>query len=73
MSPGRLRGHMKLSPSGLVEHAKSDEGRKQLRYVGVALVFVPLGQVVIQVIALFMHNRRGEANFTAASVMASVR
>lgn len=62
---------MKLSPSGLVEHAKSDEGRKQLRYVGVALVFVPLGQVVIQVIALFMHNRRGEANFTAASVISA--
>lgn len=62
---------MKLSPSGLLEHAKSDEGRKQLRYAGVALVFVPLGQVLIQLIALFLHNRRGDANFTAASIISA--
>lgn len=41
---------MKLSPSGLLEHAKSEEGRKQLRYAGVALVFVPVGQVLVQIL-----------------------
>jgi len=41
---------MKFSPSGLMEHAKSDEGRKQLRYAGVSLVFVPIGQVLVQVL-----------------------
>ena len=62
---------MKISPSGLMDHARSDEGRKQLRYVGVAVVFVPLGQILIQVIALFLHNKRGDANFTAASIVSA--
>src|SRR3954449_12537613 len=69
--PGRLAGRMKLSPSGMLEHARSDEGRKQLRYAGVAVVFVPLGQVLIQIIALFMKNKNGDANFTAASIIAA--
>ncbi|MEZ5321191.1 MAG: GtrA family protein [Microthrixaceae bacterium] len=41
---------MKLSPAGLLEHARSPEGRKQLRYVGVSAVFVPLGQLLVQVL-----------------------
>jgi hypothetical protein len=41
---------MKLSPSGLLEHARSDEGRKQLRYAGVAFIFVPIGQVLVQIL-----------------------
>jgi putative flippase GtrA len=40
-----------LSPAKLIEHARSPEGRKQLRYVGVSLVFLPLGQALIQVLA----------------------
>jgi putative flippase GtrA len=36
-----------LSPSTLFEHARSDQGRKQLRYAGVSVVFVPLGQVFV--------------------------
>jgi putative flippase GtrA len=41
---------MNLSPSALLEHAKSPEGRKQLRYAGVSVVFVPLGQAIVQVL-----------------------
>jgi hypothetical protein len=41
---------MKLTPAGLLDHARSDEGRKQLRYAGVSLVFVPLGQVFVQIL-----------------------
>ena len=41
---------MKLSPSGLMDHARSDEGRKQLRYAGISVVFVPVGQVFVQVL-----------------------
>jgi putative flippase GtrA len=62
---------MKLSPSGLMEHARTDEGRKQLRYAGISVVFVPLGQVLIQIFALFIHNRHGDGNFTAASLISA--
>ena len=41
---------MNLSPSALLEHARSDQGRKQLRYAGVSVVFVPLGQIIVQVL-----------------------
>lgn len=40
---------VELSPTGLLAHARSVEGRKQLRYAGVALVFVPVGQLLVQV------------------------
>jgi putative flippase GtrA len=39
---------VQLSPSGLLAHAKSDSGKKQLRYALVSVVFVPLGQVFVQ-------------------------
>jgi putative flippase GtrA len=42
---------MSLSPSKLLDHARTPEGRKQLRYLGVSIVFVPLGQALIQVLA----------------------
>lgn len=41
---------MKLTPGALLDHAKSDEGRKQLRYAAVSVVFVPLGQLGVQVL-----------------------
>lgn len=56
---------MNVSPSGLLAHARSDEGRKQLRYVGVSLVFVPLGQIFVQVFGLLLDN------YTAASLLTS--
>ncbi len=58
---------MKVSPSGLLEHARSPEGRKQIRYAGVSVVFVPIGQVLIQVLGTFVLDK----NFTAASIISA--
>jgi MFS family permease len=55
---------MNVSPSALLAHARSEEGRKQLRYVGVSVVFVPLGQVFVQIFGSFM-------TFTAATLLTS--
>lgn len=41
---------VKLTPSALMDHARSDEGRKQLRYAAVSVVFVPLGQLGVQLL-----------------------
>ncbi|MFN8040435.1 MAG: GtrA family protein [Acidimicrobiales bacterium] len=57
---------MKVSPSGLWAHARSDEGRKQLRYLGVSVFFVPVGQVMIQIIGRLL-----DGNYTAASVISA--
>jgi putative flippase GtrA len=53
---------MKLSPAALIEHARSEEGRKLIRYAGVSVVFVPVGQGLIQLFAVWM-------SFTAASLL----
>ncbi len=55
---------VKLSVDALMDHARSPEGRKQLRYAGVSVVFVPVGQVLIQLLGYFVFDR----NYTAASV-----
>jgi putative flippase GtrA len=55
---------MDLSPSGLLAYARTDEGRKKLRYAGVSVVFVPLGQILIQVFGVWM-------NFTTASLVSA--
>jgi putative flippase GtrA len=47
-----------------MEHARSDEGRKQIRYVAVSAVFVPLGQVLIQILGIAVFDR----DFTKASI-----
>lgn len=67
---------MKVSAAALREHARSDEGRKQLRYAGVSIVFVPLGQILIQVFgATVFHttlpNGKTEVNWAAASVLSA--
>ncbi|MEI2639212.1 MAG: GtrA family protein [Microthrixaceae bacterium] len=64
---------MNLSPAALIEHARSEEGRKQLRYAGVSVVFVPLGQILIQLLGalVFFNQTAGggkEINWTAASI-----
>lgn len=64
---------MDLSPSALLEHAKSPEGRKQLRYATVSVVFVPVGQVLIQLLGalvFFEQTATGgkEINWVAASI-----
>lgn len=55
---------MKVSPAGLVAHARSEEGKKQLRYLGVSLVFVPVGQILIQILGVLLNR-----NYVAASLL----
>lgn len=59
---------MNLSPSAVLAHAKSPEGRKQMRYAGVSVVFVPIGQVLIQLLGKFAFDR----NYTFASIVAAL-
>jgi putative flippase GtrA len=55
---------VKFSLGALLEHARTDAGRKKLRYAGVSVVFVPLGQICIQLLGRFSFDR----NFTKASL-----
>lgn len=63
---------MNLSPSSVLAHARTPEGRKQLRYAGVSVVFVPLGQVLIQLLGALVFtdtvNGVKETNWVAASI-----
>jgi len=54
---------MKVTPAGMMQHARSEEGRKQLRYAGVSIVFVPLGQIFIQIF-----GAKFDGNYTLASI-----
>jgi putative flippase GtrA len=56
-----------FSPSSLLELARSEDGRKKLRYAGVSLVFVPVGQVLIQLLGRFAFDR----NYTKASLVSA--
>ena len=58
---------MKISPSAVMDHARSDEGRKQIRYAAVSIVFVPVGQILIQVFGAFVFDR----NYTLASIVSA--
>jgi putative flippase GtrA len=58
---------VKVSPGALVQHARSDNGRKQLRYAAVSVVFVPIGQILIQILAATVF-KGDENNFTWASI-----
>jgi hypothetical protein len=56
---------MKLSPAALIEHARSEEGRKKLRYAGVSVIFVPLGQGIVQLLG-------GRIGFAQAGLVSAV-
>ncbi len=58
---------MKFSLAALLEHARTDAGRKKLRYLGVSVVFVPLGQVCIQLLGRYSFDR----NYTKASLVSA--
>lgn len=58
---------MKVSPTAVLEHARSDEGRKQIRYAAVSVVFVPVGQILIQVLGAMVFDR----DYTKASIVAA--
>jgi len=62
-----------MSTGALLDHARSDEGKKQLRYAGVSLVFVPVGQVLIQLLGALVFSTdlpdgTVEVNWVAASI-----
>ncbi|MFV0316273.1 MAG: GtrA family protein [Microthrixaceae bacterium] len=59
---------MKVNAATLREHARSEEGRKQLRYAGVSLVFVPLGQILIQLFGALVFHDGQDTNWVAASI-----
>lgn len=50
---------------GIIAYARTEEGRKKLRYCGVSTVFVPFGQINIQVFGLWL------GNYTAASLLSA--
>jgi len=56
---------MDVSSSGLLAYARTEQSRKKLRYAGVSVVFVPLGQILIQVFGLSL------SNYTAASLLSA--
>jgi putative flippase GtrA len=60
---------MKISPVALIEHARSDEGRKQIRYAAVAAVFVPLGQAGVQTLKWVFDVHAVAAVFITACVL----
>jgi putative flippase GtrA len=64
---------VKISPGALLDHIKSDEGRKQLRYAGISVVFVPIGQVLLQLFAHALFHAGsgsdGDGAFTKASLL----
>jgi len=65
---------VKKTATALMDHARSDAGRKQLRYAGVSVVFVPLGQVLIQLLGATVFKSTDpatgaeEVNWVAASI-----
>jgi len=59
---------MDRSFSGLMAYARTEEGSKKLRYCGVSTVFVPLGQILIQVFGLWLGNYTVASLLTAAIV-----
>lgn len=50
---------------GLVAYARTAEGRKKLRYCAVSTIFVPFGQINIQVFGLWLDS------YTAASLLSA--
>jgi putative flippase GtrA len=55
---------MLVSRSGLVAYTRTEEARKKLRYAGVSVVFLPLGQGLIQVLGLWLDD------YTTATLLA---
>jgi putative flippase GtrA len=54
---------MGRSDFDLTVYARTEEARKKLRYAAVSVVFVPIGQILIQILGLWLHN------YTTASLL----
>ena len=50
-----------------MDHARSEQGRKQIRYAAVSVGFVPIGQILIQVLGALVFDR----DYTKASIVAA--
>ena len=55
---------MALLSSGLIAYARTEEASKKLRYAGASVIFVPLGQGLIQIFGLWLDD------YIAASLLA---
>jgi len=55
---------MALLSSGLIAYARTEEARKKLRYASASVIFVPLGQGLIQILGLWLDD------YIAASLLA---
>ncbi len=60
---------MNLSPSTLYAHARSDAGRRAIRYVATSGIGVVLTQALLTLLLHVLHWRSGVANVTAVSVV----
>jgi putative flippase GtrA len=56
---------MSLWSSSLIAYARTEETRKRLRYLGISVVFVPIGQGLVQVLGLWLDD------YTIASLLAA--
>jgi putative flippase GtrA len=54
---------MGLSQLGLIVYSRTEGIHKKLRYAAVSVVFVPIAQILIQILGLWLHN------YTAASLL----
>ncbi|OBF98410.1 hypothetical protein A5773_09115 [Mycobacterium sp. 852014-52450_SCH5900713] len=54
---------MNLPHLGLLERARAEETHKKLRYAAVSVIFVPIGQALLQILGLWLHN------YTTASLL----
>jgi putative flippase GtrA len=59
---------MNLSSSGLIRSADKEATRKKLRYLGVSVASVPVGQGLIQALGLWLDNYAAASLLTAAIV-----
>lgn len=60
---------MKLSAAAVLDHARSDAGRKKIRYAGVSAIFVPIGQLMVQVLNYFTHYEAWKCILITASIL----
>ena len=54
---------MGFSHLGRIMDVRAEETRKKLRYAAVSMVFVPIGQILVQILGLWLHN------YTTASLL----
>jgi hypothetical protein len=47
---------MGLGDSGLKAYARTEDARKKLRHASVSALFLPIGQILLQVFGLLLDN-----------------